>query len=88
MEVASFDEDGQAGNIQSVADALTKCSTITSTEDGQTAEITMTGLSFPNLGDQTLALRINVKMGEIEAVSDGVFVAVVRHGRFPANEGC
>ena len=74
MEIASFEDDAQGDNVQ--ATALTKCSTIKSTQDGQTAELTLNGLSFPNLGDQTLALRANVKMKDIEAVSDMVFVAV------------
>lgn len=76
MEIASFEVDAQGDKVQAIANALTKCSTIKSTQDGQTAELTLNGLSFPNLGDQTLALRANVKMKDIEAVTDMVFVAV------------
>ena len=76
MEIGSFDDDAQGNKVQAIAKALTECSTIKSTENGQTATLTLNGLSFPNLGDQTLALRANVKTQEIEAVSDMVFVAV------------
>ena len=38
--------------------------------------MTMTGLSFPNLGDQTLAFRAKAKSEGIEVVIDAVFVAV------------
>lgn len=76
MEVASFEDDAQGDKVQAIAAALTKCSNIKSTEDGQTAQLALNGLSFPNLGDQTFALRASVKMKDIEAVSDMVFVAV------------
>lgn len=76
MEIASFEDDAQGDKVQAIANALTKCSTIKSTQDGQTAELTLNGLSFPNVGDQTLALRANVKMKDLEAVTDMVFVAV------------
>jgi hypothetical protein len=76
MEIASFEDEAQGDKVEAIASALTKCSTISSTQDGQTAELTLNGLSFPNLGDQTLALRANVKMKDIEAVTDMVFVAV------------
>jgi hypothetical protein len=36
----------------------------------------MAPLSFPNLGDQTLAVRMNLKIDGLEAVSDLVVVAV------------
>lgn len=36
----------------------------------------MTGLSFPNLGDQTLAFRATAKAEGIDVVLDVVFVAV------------
>lgn len=76
VEAFSFENDAQGDKVQTIASALNKCSTIKSTQDGQTAELTLNGLSFPNLGDQTLALRANVKMKDIEAVTDMVFVAV------------
>ena len=76
MEIASFENAEQGDKVQAIANALTKCSTIKSTQDGETAELTLNGLSFPNLGDQTLALRAKVKTKDIEAVTDMVFVAV------------
>lgn len=75
MQIASF-ADAQGDKVQAIAKALPKCSTVTSRQDGQTGKLALKGLSFPNLGDRTLALRANVKIDEVEAVTDMVFVAV------------
>lgn len=75
MKVASFDEV-QTDSVETIADALTKCSTFKSTEHGEISEIAMAALSFPNLGDQTLAIRMRVKTQGFEGVADVVLVAV------------
>ena len=75
VEVASFAADNQGDKVEGLAKALTKCSTIKSTKGGETIELTMAGLSFPNLGDQTLALRATGKTAELTVIVDMVFVA-------------
>lgn len=75
-EVSSFDEDGQGDKIEAVAKVLTQCSKMTMVDGSDRTPMTMTGLSFPNLGDQTLAFRATAKSEGIEVVVDVVFVAV------------
>ncbi len=75
-EVASFEADHQGDKIEGLAQVLTKCAKLTVVDGTDRTPMTMTGLSFPNLGDQTLAFRANAKSGGIEIVVDIVFVAV------------
>lgn len=76
MEVSSFEEDGQGDKVEEVAAALSKCSKITSTDSsGIKTEMELAGLSFPNLGDQTLAMRMNAQSDGIAVVADLVVVA-------------
>ena len=75
-EVSSFDTEVQSDRIKNIVAALTKCADITSTENGKKAEIQMSALSFPNLGDQTLAMRMKVKTQGISGVADVVLVSV------------
>ncbi len=75
-EVASFPDDGQGDKVQDVAQALTKCPKLVIVDGADRTPMTMTGLSFPNLGDQTLAFRATAKTEGIEVVLDVVFVAV------------
>ena len=75
-EIASFADDGQGDKVQVVAQALTKCPELTIVNGSERTPMTMTGLSFPNLGDQTLAFRATAKAEGIDVVLDVVFVAV------------
>lgn len=76
MEVSSFEDDGQGDKVEDVAAALSQCSAITSTDaSGTKTEMELAGLSFPNLGDQTLAMRMNAKSDGIAVVADLVVVA-------------
>ena len=77
MDIASFDADNQAAKIQAVATALTKCAHVTATDaKGAKVSMDMTGLSFPNLGDQTFALRVTAKSGALTIVVDLATVAI------------
>ena len=77
MDIASFDAENQAAKIQAVADALTKCAHVTVTDaKGAKAAMDMTGLSFPNLGDQTFAFRVTAKSGALTIVVDLATVAI------------
>lgn len=73
-EVSSYEDDNQVDQIKGVAQVLTKCAKLTVVDGTDRTPMTMTGLSFPNLGDQTLAFRANAKSNGIEV--DVVFVAV------------
>lgn len=76
QEISSYEKDGQDGKVQEVADALTKCSKMTIVDGSDRIPVTIAGLSFPNLGDQTLAMRMTAESGGIEVTIDAVFVAV------------
>lgn len=75
-EVASFADDGQGDKVQDVAQALTKCPKLVIVDGADRTPMTMTGLSFPNLGDETLAFRATATSEGIEVVLDVVFIAV------------
>ncbi|GAB3069298.1 hypothetical protein [Pedococcus soli] len=75
-EVASFDDDNQGDHVEGLGKVLTECSKMTVVDGAERMPMTMTGLSFPNLGDQTLAFRAKAKSEGIEVVIDAVFVAV------------
>jgi hypothetical protein len=48
---------------------------MTFTKEGVKTEMTLSPLSFPNLGDQSLAVRMNEKIEGMDVVADFVFVA-------------
>ena len=74
--VTSFEED-TSDRIQTVTDALNQCSTFTSTTaDGVATTLTSSPLSFPNLGDRSLAVRLTGSSDDIEATFDVVYIAV------------
>ncbi len=74
--VSSFDAGDQQDKVGKLADRLTTCPTFTSVDaDGSTTKLEMSGLSFPNLGDQTFAFRAAGTVQGIDVTLDGVFVA-------------
>lgn len=50
LPVAYFADDGQGDKVQDVAHALTTCPKLTTVDGSDRTPMTMTGLSFPNLG--------------------------------------
>jgi hypothetical protein len=66
----------QSQALKQIGDALRKCPKFTSTsKDSTSVTFEATGLSFPNLGDRTLALRLKGKSDGIGVVADIVYVA-------------
>lgn len=67
---------GDAENfMQAVTDALTACQTFTQTDsDGTVLDVTLSPISFPSLGDQTLATNLTIDDGTLSALGDFVFV--------------
>jgi hypothetical protein len=62
--------------LKQISQALGQCPKFTSTsKDGTTATFQAAGLSFPNLGDRTLALRLKAKSDGLTIVVDVVYVA-------------
>ena len=75
MQVSSFETDNRGDQIKNLGERLTKCAKMTSTKKGVKTETTMTPLSFPNLGDRSLVVRMNEKNQLMDVVADFVFVA-------------
>jgi hypothetical protein len=74
--VQSFEED-VAGHIESVTDVLNQCPEFSSTDAaGVRTEFSTAPLSFPNLGDQTWALRLQGSSQDIDIVFDVVSIAL------------
>ncbi len=73
--VSSFEAGDQQDKVGRLADLLTSCPTITTVDSGEKTKLTLTGLSFPNLGDQTLAFRAASTVQGIDVTLDAVFVA-------------
>lgn len=67
--------------LKKLTDAFRQCPKFTSTsKDGSSATFEATGLSFPNLGDRTLALRLKAKTDGINLVLDVVYIAKGNNG--------
>jgi hypothetical protein len=67
--------------LKKLTEAFKQCPKFTSTsKDGSAATFQATGLSFPNLGDRTLALRLKVKSEGLNFVIDVVYIAKGNNG--------
>jgi hypothetical protein len=76
-EISSFKEDAPVERLQDVADVLGKCPTFTSTDaDGVKSRYTVSPMSMANLGDQTLAMRMDVKNDTISVQAALAYVVV------------
>lgn len=75
MQVSSFETNNRGDQIKNLGERLTKCAKMTFTKKGVKTEMTLSPLSFPNLGDQSLAVRMNEKIEMMDTVADFVFVA-------------
>jgi hypothetical protein len=61
--------------------AFRQCPKFTSTSaDGSSATFQASGLSFPNVGDRTLALRLKAKSDGINLVMDVIYIAKGNNG--------
>lgn len=74
--VASFKKDA-GGLVEETGQAVSKCKTFTRIEAGGTTyEAKLSPLTFPTLGDRTLAVRMTATDGDDELVTDAVLIAV------------
>lgn len=65
----------QVQALKQITQALQQCPKFTSTsKDGSSATFEASGLSFPNLGDRTLALRLKGKTEGISVMLDVVYI--------------
>lgn len=77
VEINSFADEVPEDSFKKVLDALSTCSEITSTEDGTTTTFKISSLSFPNLGEESAAIRMS---GESEGMAVGLDMVVIRAG--------
>lgn len=68
--------EGVAGEaLEEMIEVSQSCLEWTTTENGNTMTWTLTPLSFPNLGDETFALRISTNLGILGPIEiDSIFV--------------
>lgn len=72
--VRSWDGDA-ADLVKQTTAAFSKCKKFTSIDaDGSEATFRMSKLSFPNVGDRTLAMRANSSLDGVDVVLDLIFV--------------
>lgn len=77
--IESFDdEEVPEKRLKDVVEVLSDCPTFSSTEDGVKSDFSVSSLSFPKLGDDTVSLALTVKTPE---VSVGLNIVLVRLGR-------
>jgi hypothetical protein len=81
-EVALAYRDRSAvDEVQRFADAINQCPQFTATTtDGITVDYEAAPLSFPNLGDRTLALSLRSSAGGSDYVLDMIWVAMGQYG--------
>jgi hypothetical protein len=77
VTIASYDEAFPEDTFSQLVGALAQCPEFTTTDtDGTTTDFSAQPLSFPNLGDETVALRLNATSEELSFGFDLVGVRV------------
>jgi hypothetical protein len=75
-EVSSFTRGNQAADVRRVEKVLQKCPNITMKDGGQTMKVTVSPLTFPTLGEETLATRMTVRSRGQKVTLDLVAVGI------------
>lgn len=74
-EVNAYSGDRAAATMRALAEAIDACATVEGTgTDGKAFKATFTGAPFPDLGDERLAARLEVDVGDLHLRGDVVFV--------------
>lgn len=77
VEVSSYDAEVPDDALDEVADALSKCKKFTMVDaEGSKTKVVAESLSFPNLGDETFAVRMKMDTEFLPAALDLVMVRV------------
>jgi hypothetical protein len=80
QSIESYADEIDPDQLQDVADAFTECPEFTSTDAaGTVSRITVSPMSFANLGDQTAAFAMTFEEEEGFAVSLNIAMVVVGH---------
>lgn len=76
VSIASYEEALEPGRLQAAADALSTCPDFSVEDPEQTVNFSASALSFPNLGDETLAIRLAGDIDDFAVTADQVLVVV------------
>lgn len=76
VSIASYEEPVEPGRLQAAAEALSTCPDFTVEDPEQTVTFSASALSFPNLGDETLAIRLSGEVDDFDVSADQVLVVV------------
>ncbi|SEC07495.1 hypothetical protein SAMN04489844_1627 [Nocardioides exalbidus] len=77
--ISSYAEPVDASRVQEIADAFSDCPSFNSTDsDGTVSKVTVSPMSFGNLGDQTLAFAMTLESSAF-TVSVNVAYVVIGH---------
>lgn len=77
--ISSYADEVDADVVQKIADAFSECPSFTSTDaDGEVSQVTVSPMSFANLGDQTLAVAMSFE-SSMFTVSVNVAYVVIGH---------
>lgn len=77
--ISSYAEEVDADVVQEIADAFAECPSFTSTDaEGEVTEVTVSPMSFANLGDQTLAVAMSFE-SSLFTVTVNVAYVVIGH---------
>lgn len=74
VEISSFADKVPDDSFSKVLDALSACPEFTSTEDGESTTFKTSSLSFPNLGEESAAIRMSATTAEMPVGLDFVFI--------------
>ena len=75
-DVSSFARGDQAADVRRVEKVLRDCPHLTVDDNGRTMKVSTRALTFPTLGEETLATRMTVRAEGQRAVVDLVAVAI------------
>lgn len=77
VEISSFADEIPDDSFEKILDALSSCPEITSTEDGVKTTFKTSSLSFPNLGEESAAIRM---AATTDGMPVGLDIAFIRAG--------
>ncbi len=78
VDISTYDDEVPDDTLDELAEALSECKEFTSVDsEGSRSTVTAEALSFPNLGDETFAVRMSL---ETEFLPAAVDLAMVRVG--------
>lgn len=80
VEISSFADEIPDDMLKKSLDALSACPEFTSTEDGQSTTFKTSSLSFPNLGDESVAFRMNAESDGMPIEMTFVYIRAGHNG--------